>query len=333
MIILWTEFIICTAVIVYAGTRLSKYGDVIAEKTGIGKIWLGMVLLASVTSLPELVTGIAAVTYPQAPDIAVGNILGSCVFNLLILAILDALYRSIPISTKAHYIHILSAGFGIILLGVVSVGLFLGERVAPFGWIGLYSMVILVIYFVAVWLVYLHEKKELAHLLKEKQEESKYIDIDIRTAIVKYSTNAFFVVVAAILLPEIGVEIAATTGLGQTFVGNIFIAVATSLPEVVVSIAAIRIGAIDLAIGNVFGSNMFNIAILAIIDVVFVKGPILSYTNPNNIISAVSAMIMTAVAILGLAYRAEKKTLFLAWDSIVIILLYITNLMILYMIR
>jgi cation:H+ antiporter len=91
--------------------------------------------------------------------------------------------------------------------------------------------------------------------------------------------------------------------------------------------------AVDLAIGNLFGSNIFNIFILALDDMLFIKGPILSYVNSNHIISAFSAIIMTAIAIIGLTYRAEKKRLLMAWDSIGILTIYITNLMLLYMLR
>src|SRR3970040_2840657 len=96
--LLWLGFIACTSVIVYSGTRLSKYGDIIAEKTGLGRTWIGVVLMASVTSLPELVTGISSVTFADVPDIAVGDVLGSCVFNMFILAFLYAFYKPIPIS-------------------------------------------------------------------------------------------------------------------------------------------------------------------------------------------------------------------------------------------
>src|SRR3989339_1252377 len=122
----WLGFIVCTSLIVYSGTKLAKYGDIIAEKTGLGRTWIGVVLMASVTSLPELVTGISSVTYAGVPDIAVGDVLGSCVFNVLILALLDAIYRPVPISTKAHHGHVLSAGFGILLLGIIGIGLFSG---------------------------------------------------------------------------------------------------------------------------------------------------------------------------------------------------------------
>ncbi len=327
--LLWPGFLLCTLLIVYSGSKLSKYGDIIAEKTGLSRTWVGLVLIASVTSLPELVTGISSVTYAGTPDIAVGDILGSCVFNMLILAILDAVYRPMPISTKAHQGHILSAGFGLLLIVLVTMSLFAGKAIDPIGWIGPYTLLIIVIYFIAMRTVFYYEKRKIAAFIKETVQ-LRYEDISTRTAIIHYSMNAMVVVVAAVFLPEIGKGIAETTGLGQTFTGTIFIAVSTSLPEVVVSMAALRIDAVDLAIGNLFGSNIFNIFILAIDDIFFTKGPILSFTNTNHIISALSAITMITIAIIGLTYRSTKKPLFLAWDSLGILLVYIINLMLLY---
>jgi cation:H+ antiporter len=332
-VLLWLGFIICTAAIVYSGVKLSKYGDVIAEKTGLGRAWIGLVLMASVTSLPELVTGISSVTFAGVPDIAVGDVLGSCVFNMLIIALLDAVYRIMPISAKAHQGNILSAAFGILLLSAVSVSIFLGKHITSLGWIGPYSIFFIIIYLIAMRLVYFYEKKQIAALMKEKAVELRYKDISTRTAVLNYVLNAIIVIIAATFLPKIGEGIAEITGLGQTFVGNIFIAISTSLPEVVVSFTAVKMDAIDLAIGNLFGSNIFNICILAVDDIFFIKGPILSYANHNHIFSALSAIAMTAIAVIGLTYRAEKKQLFLAWDSMGIVLVYILNLMLLYMVK
>lgn len=333
MMILWIGLILCTSVIVYAGTRLSKYSDIIAEKTGLGGTWIGVVLLASVTSLPELVTGISSVTYAGVPDIALGNVIGACVFNMLILAILDAIYRPMPVLSKALQGNILSAGFGIFLLSTVAISLFLGNRIFPLGWIGLYTPLLVLIYLFAMRLVYFYERRQVSVFIKEMAAKLKYEDISVKTAILKFSVNAVFVIIAAVFLPKVGEGIAESTGLGQTFVGSIFIAIVTTIPEVVVSIAAVRIGAIDLAMGNLFGSNIFNIFILAIDDLFFVKGPMLSFVNQNHIISALFAIAMTSTAIIGLTYRAEKRTLFLALDSIVMIFLYMANLLSLYMLK
>lgn len=329
----WLVFFASAFVIFFSGTRLSKYGDIIAEKTGLGRTWIGVLLMASVTSLPELVTGISAVTYTNVPDLAVGDVLGSCVFNLLILASLDIFEREKTISAKAHHGHVLSAGFGILLLSLISGSLYWGPRILPFGWIGFYSLLILAIYPFALRLIYSYEKRQIAHFIGERAEEFKYETVTLRSAVINYGCNALVVIVAAVPLPVVGAEIAANTGLGKTFVGNIFIATVTSLPEVVISMAAVKMGAIDLAIGNLLGSNIFNVLILAIDDIFFVQGPILSFVNSNHIISALAAIAMTAIMIIGVTYRSEKKPLFLAWDSIGIIFVYISNLMLLYMYR
>jgi cation:H+ antiporter len=333
MILLWFGFIVCTSIIFYSGTKLSRYGDIIAEKTGLGRTWIGVVLMASVTSLPELVTGISSVTYAGVPDIAVGNVLGACVLNMLIFAILDVFHRPMPISAKAHYGHILSAGFVILLLGFVAASLFLGDRVSPLGWIGPYSLLFVFIYFIAMRLIYFYEKREISAFLREMAVELRYRDIPAKTAYINFGINALVVIVAAIILPKVGEGIAQITGLGQTFVGNIFIAISTTLPELVVSISAVKMGLIDLAIGNLFGSNIVNIFILAIDDVFFIKGPIFSFVNIDHIIPALSAITMTTIAIIALTYHTGKKPLFLAWDSIGIILVYVVNLMLLYKLK
>ena len=111
----WSLFLACSGLIAIAGFWLARYGDVIAEKTQLGGTWIGVILVATVTSLPELVTGISSVTLADAPDIAVGDVLGSCVFNLALVAVLDFLHRETPIYRTASHGHILSAGFSIML--------------------------------------------------------------------------------------------------------------------------------------------------------------------------------------------------------------------------
>jgi cation:H+ antiporter len=139
--------------------------------------------------------------------------------------------------------------------------------------------------------------------------------------VLRYSLNAVVLMAAAMLLPYFGERLAEASGLGQSFFGTLFIAASTSLPEVVVSIAAIRIGTIDLAIGNIFGSNIFNIAILAFNDMLYTKGPILQYTSPNHIIPVLGAIIITAIGIIGIVFKEEKKWK-LAIDTALIAVVY-----------
>ncbi len=341
LLLLWSLFVICALIILYSGSKLSQYADIIAEKTGLGRLWIGVVLLAFVTSLPELITGLSSVLIFDTPDIAAGDIFGSCVFNMLIIAILDIFDSASPISSRVHQRHTLSAGFGILMLLIVAAGTFLSSTqigiLSAIGWIGLYTPLIIFIYIVAMRLIFFHEKRIIKEYLKEKVEELKedlkYEEITKKQVYIKFSVNAFIIVIVAVFLPEIGKSIAEITGLGQTFVGNILIAVSTSLPEIVVSVAALKIGAGDMAIGNLLGSNIFNVGILAIDDIFYVKGPLLSYIEPSHIFSVLSAAIMMTIAVIGLTYRARKKALFMSWDAIAIMIIYVFNMVVLYVLR
>jgi len=121
--LVWLKFTLCLIIILFAGTRLARYGDAIAEKTGLGRIWIGLVLLAVITSVPELVTGISSVALVKLPDLAVGDLLGSCIFNLAILALLDILYRPGPVLSQASPRNMRSAGIAILLTAVAAGGI------------------------------------------------------------------------------------------------------------------------------------------------------------------------------------------------------------------
>ncbi len=126
---IWLQFAGTALVIVLAGVRLARYGDVLGEKTGMGRSWIGVVLLAATTSLPELFTGFGATALASLPDIAIGDVLGSCMFNLVILSLMDAVQPE-PLSARAHQVHALSIGFGLLLVGVAGLGLVAGHRLA-----------------------------------------------------------------------------------------------------------------------------------------------------------------------------------------------------------
>src|SRR3990167_6761592 len=124
-VLIWIQFVLCVILIGAAGVRLIRYGDAIAALTGLSRSWVGLILVATVTSLPELVTGLSAVTIATSPDIAVGDALGSCVFNLAILALADIFYRKQAVYAVASQGHLLAAGFSVILLAAAALVLLL----------------------------------------------------------------------------------------------------------------------------------------------------------------------------------------------------------------
>jgi len=334
MLLLWFEFLLCSAVIVYCGTNLSRYGDVIAEKSGLGRAWIGLILMSGVTSLPELITGISSVALAGAPDIAVGDVMGSCVFNLSLIALMDMLHGPQPIFSRAEHSHNLSAGFGVILIGFATLSIAAAGGTPLIGRISLSTPVIVVLYALAIRSVFLFQKRQVAQHIGEIAPDLQYGHISTREATVKYTVNALVIVGVATWLPFIGNRLAEATGLGRSFVGSVFIAMTTSLPEVVVSISALRIGAADMAIANLLGSNLFNMLILAIDDLAYPDGPLFSAVSQNHAVTGAIAVIMTGIVVVSLMYRLEKKTaLRIGWDALALILAYLVNIVLLYRMR
>ena len=234
----WLEFAVCVVLIGLAGPVLAHYGDVIARLTGLSRSWIGLVLLATATSLPELFTGISSVTVAAAPDIAVGDALGSCVFNLVMLVLLDELSRDEPMYRRIDQGHVLTAGFGVILIGAAGVLLLLSQSGlnVPLLHISGYTPLIIVLYLVAIRAAFVYERRAPHPPPIIKSEP----DITLNAALIRYAGAAAVVVVAGTWLPFIGRDIADVMGWRTSFVGTLLIAGATSVPELVVTVSALQ---------------------------------------------------------------------------------------------
>ena len=323
---LWLELLICLVVIAYAGYYLSRYGDIIAEKTGMSASWVGLALLATATSLPELVTGISSVTLADTPNIAVGNALGSTVFNLAILVMLDALYKRETLYSSAAQGHILSAALGALLIAFSGFSLLLDSTgMSPvFGHIGLYTPFFVLIYFVSVRAVHRYEQRMLNEYTETSAE--RYPQVTLKKAITGFSFAAAAVIAAGIFLPFVAKDIAELMGWGQSFVGTLLVAAVTSAPEIVVTITALRIGALDMAIANVLGSNLFNIIYLAVDDLFYTKGSLLASVNSAHAMTAFTSVMMSALVIVGFIFRPQPRAILkLTWISLGLFLMYILN--------
>jgi len=276
----------------------------------MGRTWMGLVVLAAVTSLPEAATGASAVLWVDAPNITVGDLLGSCVFNLLILAVVDLLYPPGPVLTAADRGHMLAAAFGVVMLGVAVMGVMAPSPIAgiAFGHIGLSTPVLLVCYLLAMRAVYRYQRRQRAAYLAE-QEQLLYEHISLSAAAWKFALNATVVVAAGILLPATAVRLAQVMGWHQSMMGTIFVAAATSLPELVVTISALKLGAVDLAVGNLFGSNLVNLALLGVMDLLYFPAPLLEVVAVQNAGTGVMAILMTGIATAEMVYRPKKKVL------------------------
>ncbi len=323
----WLSFALCVAVIGIAGVKLTEYGDAIADKTGMGGTWIGLVLIATVTSLPELAAGITAVSVALLPDIAVGDVLGSCVYNLFILALMDLFKRGPPVLADARREHVLSAGFGVLLIGISAVGLAAAGALGPLGPgilkmapgvpIGWTTPILIALYAFSIRTLYRYQEREVAELTEA--EADRYPGLSLRAIAIRYGTAALFVIAAGVWLPFVSEDISIVMGWEQSFTGTLFTAMSTSLPELVVTLACVRIGAIDLAVGNVLGSNLFNLLILAVDDLFYLPGPLLGAISRVHLISATTALTMTGVVIVGIFYGSQRRILGLVgWASLLL---------------
>jgi len=331
---IFLEFTVLAACLGLAGYYLTVYGDVIAEKTGLGGTWVGLAMMATVTSLPELVTGLSAVRLVDSPNIALGDALGSCVFNLVLIVLLDFLHRGASVYTRLSQGHILSAGFSVMLLALVAFSILVEHQgLSPrLGHVGLSTPLIILFYGVAVYTVFQYERSSLREHTGELAE--RYPHITLIKASLRYVLAALVVVAVGLRLPMTAEHMAVAMGWDRTFVGTLFVAMATSLPEVAVTISALRIGALDMAISDLFGSNLFDLMIVAFDDLAYTRGPLLAAVSPMHLLSAQSAIMMTGIAIVGLLYRPKSRVLkTVGWASLLILSVYILNVTALFLIQ
>jgi cation:H+ antiporter len=334
--LVWVKFAICLAVILVAGTKLSKYGDAIAEKTGLGRIWVGVVLLAAITSLPELATGISSVALVGKPDLTLGDLFGSNLINLVVIAIIDVFYTRGPV---LHYLGtgmVLAAILSTLLIAVAATSIYVAQNVAPlgiFGYIGLYSPILLCLYLLVQYMLFRFQRIQQGRPPNNGAVTADYDSISLRKVSTFFGIAALATIGAGIWLGFIGNELSEVTGLKASFVGTIFLALCTSAPEVVVSISALRLGALEMAVGNVIGSNLFNMGVIIFVDDLFyTTGPILSYTSIDHIGTALFAILMSCVVIIGLIYRPRFwPRIWVGIDAAALILLYFGAVFVLYM--
>jgi cation:H+ antiporter len=168
---------------------------------------------------------------------------------------------------------------------------------------------------------------------RPEEKTSRYPGISLRRALTGYGIAAAVVVSAGVALPFIGVALARVMGWNNSFVGTLFVAFSTSLPELAVAGSALKLGALDLAIGNLLGSNLFDVAIIAVDDLFYTDGPLFAATSPAHAGTAISAVIMSGAVIAALFYRPAERTFrAFGWTGLFLLLIYVINSYVLFLI-
>jgi len=318
MILHWVTFLLSATAIVLAGIRLAPYGEALGKHTGIGQGWIGLLFLATLTSIPELTTTVTGAAI-GAPNIAIGNAFGSNLFNVVIIAVVDILLlRRGPFLLKVRSYHSMSGGIAILLTLFGALGIILTPETTILG-ISPISWMILFGYAIGVWILFHAERAE-----GETEEPSEKTP-KLSTAIVGFSICAAVIIVSGFFLIRASKEIAQATALSASFMGAVLVAIVTSLPELATSIGALRIRAYDMIVGNLFGSNMFNILTIFFADAAFRRGSVFSGLADgatDQVIVALCGILLTAIALVALAARSRKRVLGMGMDALVLLAAY-----------
>ena len=316
-LILWLAlFALMSLIIIGAGVMLAKSGDRIADITGLGGLLIGMVLVAAATSLPEIAVAVSAVI-EGSPDLAIGNLLGSNMANMALLAIVDLAYRG-RVWHRVGSGHARTAAVAIALTSIAVLAILRPFEIA-LGWVGIESIIIFIGFISLItWTrrssIPAVPTGEVSHETAAEDQAGEAVPSagsmlqKIKGDLARFGVAALIILVSAPVLVIAANGIAEESGLGETFVGASFLAFSTSLPELATAVAAVRIGAFDLAVGSLLGSNAFNMAIILIVDLFYLEGPILADVAAIEAFVGVGAILLMAIVLAGIIHGARTRS-------------------------
>ena len=330
--LLIAAFVLAACAVWWAGTRLPRFVVALSDKTGLGQGFAGMLVLGGITSLPELATATTAAAI-GAPLLALNDVLGSAGFNILLLAVADMLLGPRPLtSVVAKPVTLIQGVLGMMILALVIAAITSGD-LAPMGLAGMWSALIFVSAFVAIRIADRAERRPMWLVVNQPDlalaAEAKRSDIGWRKIMLGLGMLAAIILIAGMVLATSATMIARQTGIGGSLMGFLFVSAATSLPELSAIIGAIRNHRYELAIGEVFGSNLFNFALIFVIDLVSPGPPVLSLAGPFEAMAALLALLMSGVFVLGLIERRDRTIMRMGEDSIAVLLVYAAGLAVL----
>ncbi|MFW5760758.1 MAG: sodium:calcium antiporter [Cyclobacteriaceae bacterium] len=319
-------FIISAVVIAIAGTRLAKTADQLADLTGMGEAIFGAVFLGGVTSLPGIVTSVTA-AINNHPELAISNAIGGIAAQTVFLSIADISYTKANLEHAAASFANLMQGVLLILLLSFIIFLTTGPDISFWG-IHPGSIILLVAYIAGTKLISKAKKTPMWNPTKTKftikdEPDKENEKLSLKKSIIIFVVLAIVVAAAGYSVAKTGIIISENTGLSETLVGSLFTAVATSLPELIVSIAGVRQGAVTLAVANIIGGNTFDMLFVAFSDFAYLEGSIYHSLSDDQDFIISMTIIMTSVTLLGLLHRQQKGPAKIGWESILVLIIFV----------
>jgi cation:H+ antiporter len=322
-------FLLATAVIGVAGVRITRIASALAQATGMGQAIFGAVWLGATTSLPGIVASVTAAHRGHA-ELAVSNAIGGIAAQTTFLAIADMAYRGVNLEHAAASIENLVQGALLAILLAIPLAAMASPSVTLFG-VHPASLLLVLTY---AFGLHLAAKARDAPLWRPTKTRETRLDASssggaagkhrrgMARLWIAFVAHALIVAAAGYAVARTGIALANRTGLSETVVGGLFTAIASSLPELVTALAAVRQGALTLAVGDIIGGNSFDVLFLAFSDLGYRAGSIYhAITNRQVFLIAVS-LIMTGVLLLGLLRREKTGIANIGFESVLVLLIY-----------
>lgn len=296
---LYILYILVSAAVVLLSVKASNYIDLIDQKSSISGAFLGGVLLSAVTSLPELFTSISATLLIEKPSLCLGNILGSNIFNLVVLAVMFILFVGSSHSARVAKGHKMVIAYCMTTYAVLALNMFWPE-VFDFHALSLSVTSVAIVIFYSLGVKYLSSEES----SESEAQESEHTSLTLRGIVVRFVLCSVGLVGLSIWLTYLSDDIATTLGMGTGLAGALFLGVATSLPELSSTVTLFRLRNYNIAVGNIVGSCLFNMVILTVADLLWFGGSIYDFSDGN----IGQMLVCGAVAMVATMLALETKT-------------------------
>jgi cation:H+ antiporter len=318
-----------------AGTRLTRYLNGIAEQTGLGKAFTGMLFLGGITSLPE----VAAVSTSAAlgnAALAINNLLGAASVNLVLLAVADVIYgRKALTGVAARPVTLMQGVLSMTLAAAVAIFAAAGD--IDLGMFGAGAVAVALGAAAALWIASRFEHRHVWDVVDEsvsgepdatEADRARAIEAQAEKGwpfaklVAATSIAALVILIAGVALSTSADALAERTGIEAAMIGFVLVAASTALPEISSVISAIRLGEHEMAVGDVFGTNLFNLALIFLADWVYAGPPILLAAGTFEIVGSLLAVLITGVFVVGLLQRQSRAIFRMGYDSLAALLLF-----------
>ena len=302
-------FLFVSILVIILSIKLSVYADEITKTTNISKNIVGGVLVAGITSLPELVTCLSSI-YLKNYYLAFGDILGSNLFNISIICFFDIIFIKKFIFNKTNSSSLI---YILLLINYIFIYLSLSSvlNVSLFN-IGIPSIIIL-----ATYIYYLK------HVNSCEEEKSINQSSNKNFVILKFILTAIILIITSILLTFIVNKLSIMyPSVSSSFIGAIFLGITTSMPEVVTFITLINLDNYSMALLDIIGSNLINLLIIAMGDLVMLNDKIYNNADRQSFFILILCIITTVISMLQNKIKLNNKFLYII-PSIIVFILYI----------